>query len=252
MKNTHLVLAALIILIMTAIPVYSQEVDHLSYKAYLTTSINLWEKTVKSKEEKLSRDPENKDALYQLALAQYGLLSATIATKDENSFDKYIEGTKVNLEKLIEENDQWAEPKAILSSVYGLQMGFSPWKGMFLGSKSTKLIEKALRLEDRSPLVSKLYAGSKLFTPEMFGGDIKEAIRYYTKSIELYEANPALIKSNWLYLDALAFLGLAYEKNDQNEEALIVYTKALQHEAEFTWVKSVLLPNVQNKLEQQL
>lgn len=117
-------------------------------------------------------------------------------------------------------------------------------QGMFLGSKSSGLADKAIDLSPASPFVWKVYANSKFFTPEMFGGDLKEAIESYEKSVALYEASPTKLKSNWYYLDALAFLGQAYAKNGENGKAIATYEKAISVEPEFGWVKYRLLPIV--------
>lgn len=227
---------------------YAQNLNDLTYQAYLTGSLELWQKAIDQVQGQLKHDPENKMLLFDLAMIQYGLLNSTMATKDEPTFDQYVDETKELLERLIEADKKWAEPRAILSSVYGLQMGYSPWKGMFLGSKSSSLMDKAMKLNDQSPLVVKLYAGSKLFTPEMFGGDIQDAANSYENCIKLYEKQPDGTKLNWLYLDALAFLGQSYSKLEKHKMAISAYEKALEHEPEFNWVKYGLLPGAQSKI----
>ena len=83
----------------------------------------------------------------------------------------------------------------------------------------------------------------------MWGGDIKEAIESYEKCVQLYEANPAALTSNWMYLDALAFQGQAYLKNGDTGKAIATFEKALQAEPEFGWVKFTLLPKAKTKSE---
>ena len=166
----------------------------------------------------------------------------TMRDQDEELFDAYADQTEQNLEFILSENKNWAEPRALLSAVYGLRMGYSPWQGMFLGPKSQSLMDKAMKDGPESPLVWKLYANSRYFTPEMWGGDLKEAIKAYEKSIQLYERDPAKTKFNWYYLDTLAFLGQAYSKNGESSKAVTQYEKALQVEPEFYWIKNALLP----------
>ncbi|MDN5205403.1 tetratricopeptide repeat protein [Fulvivirgaceae bacterium BMA10] len=240
---------ALIIGISIATLAQGQElkVNEMLYRAYLTNSKTMWEKGVGLKQEAYNKDETNTDLLLDLALAQYGLLGSTMANQDKETFKKYLDDTKENLEKVIKHDEKSAEPKAILSSVYGLEMAYSPWKGMYLGSRSGSLMEKAVKLNDRSALVLKLHAGSKLFTPKMFGGNINMAIESFKKAIDLFESEPEKLKNNWLYLDALSFLGQAYEKAGKKEEAIATYKKALEFEPEFGWVKYSLLPNVQRQ-----
>lgn len=226
--------------------IIAQDVNALMYKAYLINSMSLWERAVSITQKACDAEPENMQRKFELALAQYGLLSATMADKNEEQFNKYLDATKENLESLIESDDKWAEPKAILASVYGLQMGYSPWKGMFLGGKSSGLMEEALEADSKSPVVHKLYAGSKLFTPEMFGGSVTDAVNHYQKAIEFYESDSTNTVNSWLYLDAMAFLGIAHKKAKKIDDAIKVYKRALEKEPEFGWVENVLLPSAEN------
>jgi tetratricopeptide (TPR) repeat protein len=220
------------------------ECNESSYRAYLASDIkmmkSLWKEVVNSQQQTYAADKTDENAL-RLAVAQFGLLSATMRDKDEDLFDEYVDATEEHLEKLLKKNKKWSEASAILSGVYGLKMGYSPMKGMFLGSKSSSMIAKAKEQSPESALVWKVYANSKLFTPESFGGDIKEAIRAYEKSINLYETSGST-RFNWLYLDALAFLGQAYLKDGQSAKAIATYEKALVAEPDFHWIKNNLLP----------
>jgi tetratricopeptide (TPR) repeat protein len=230
----------------------SEEVKELTYKAYLESkdikeSKALWKKAVVLAEQNLKKNEEDKNLQYDYALTRFGLLSSTMRDKDENLFDEYVEDTETQLDKLIKKNSSWGEPKALLSALYGLMMGYSPWKGMFLGPKSANMIEKALKQSAASPLVWRCYANSKFFTPESFGGDLTTAISAYEKTLQLYESDTVSIKKNWFYLDTMAFLGQAYVKKGDTSRAIAIYEKALKMEPDFGWIKYSLLPAARNK-----
>ena len=123
-----------------------------------------------------------------------------------------------------------------------IQMGFSPMKGMTLGSQSGIHIGKAISLDSLNAAAWKQHASSKYFTPKMFGGDIQEAIKSYEFTISLFEKSNQT--KDWMYLDALAWLGVAYEKTGQKEKAKTIYEKALEIEPGFTWIKNRLLPTL--------
>ncbi len=223
---------------------FSQDlsVKETAYHAYLSNSKTLWEKAVSLQQSIYNETSEDKDQLYELVLAQYGLLNSTMASKDEATFDEHVDKTVENVESLMDNHKGWSEPKAILSAIYGLKMAYSPWKGMFLGSKSSNLVDKAVKQDKNSALSWKIYGNSKLFTPEMWGGDSKEAVKALEKSIALFESDKAGLKSNWLYLDTMSFLGQAYVKTKQPHKAIQIYEKALSIEPDFNWVKFSLLP----------
>jgi tetratricopeptide (TPR) repeat protein len=218
--------------------------DERMYRAYLSPekATDSWKQAVAERQAALQADPQNNQAAYSLALAHFGLLSGTMRFRDEDLFDEYYDATVDNLKSLISTNKSWGEPHALLSAVYGLKMGYSPMQGMFLGSKSNTLTEKARKFSPQSPLVWKVYANAKFFTPEMWGGDLAEAIEGYEKCIQLYESNPQQLQFNWIYLDALAFQGQAYLKNGDTGKAIETYEKALKAEPSFGYVRDVLLP----------
>ncbi len=217
--------------------------DQMAYQAYISNNKSLWKQLVKLKQENYIKDNTNEN-LFDLLLAQHGLLNATMADQDEDLFDEHYGSAKKNVEKLIKANFQVGNVKAILNAIWGWEMGYSSYKGMFLGGKSSTNIEEAIKIAPNEPLVWQVYGSSKFFTPTMFGGDTKAAQKAYEKSIELYESN-ALTTSNWRYLDALAWMGKVYEKNGEKDLALQTYKKALQIEPNFGWVKYSLLPAIE-------
>lgn len=238
-----------VILLFLAFNLHAQDATTKAmYQAYLANDANSfqeWKKAVQQRQQELRKNTTDPTLNYALLLAQFGLLNATMKTKDEDLFDDYYDASLETVETITDADKKRAEPYAIQSAIYGLKMAYSPLQGMILGSKSSSLIEKAKKLNSSSPLVWKIYANSKFFTPEMWGGDIKEAIQAYEKSIALYEAKPDELRLNWHYLDALAFQGQAYLKDGQRAKAISTYEKALMVEPEFAWVKNVLLPKAQ-------
>jgi len=237
----------LLICLACAATVNAQSIQEIQYKAYLSgqEALTLWKQAVTACETVLSKKPNNDTLQFNLLLAQYGAMNATMRTKDEDTFDKYYDKAVKSTDELASRNKKWGDPMALQSAMYGLKMGYSPMQGMVLGSKSSGLVEKATRINPLSPFVWKVYATSKFFTPEMFGGDIDEAIDAYKKSIQLYETQE-LTKTNWLYIDALAFLGQAYMKKGNKADAIAVLEKALKAEPNFDWVKNALLPKAKS------
>ncbi|WP_420317690.1 tetratricopeptide repeat protein [Ekhidna sp.] len=221
-----------ILMVVLAISTYAQTSKQTQYAAYLKASKTMWERSIEQAKKESGNDS------FMVAMAMYGLLNNTMATQDEETFDDYKDATIELLETLIEENPDWGEPRAVLSSTYGLVMAYSPMKGMFLGMKSSSLMDEAMRLQPESPLVQKLYGGSKLYTPEMFGGDPKIAIKAFTKSLEIFETIDTA--ENWLYLDTMMGLAMAYRKTDQNEAAKETLKHAVSIEPQYHWAKSVL------------
>jgi tetratricopeptide (TPR) repeat protein len=233
-------------------PAAGQATDPQSYTAYVGTADvaqtnALWDKVVADKQAAFDKSPKDLTLRWNLALSQYGLLSGTMRTRDEDRFDQYYEITEEHLEVLSKNDKMKGEAKALLSGLYGLKIAYSSMMGMVLGPKSGSLVEDAVKASPESALVWKLQANSKMFTPSMFGGDMNEAIKAYEKSIALYERQPETLKNNWLYVDTLVFLGQAYSSESQWAKAIAAYEKALKAEPNLGWVKLELLPKAKQK-----
>jgi tetratricopeptide (TPR) repeat protein len=233
-------------------PAFAQATDPLSYTAYIgnadvAQTNALWDKAVADKQTAFDKNPKDATLRWNLALSQYGLMSGTMRSRDEDRFDKYYKVTEEHLEALSKDDKTKAEAKALLSALYGLKMAYSSMMGMVLGPKSGSLIEEAMKAAPESAFVWKIQANSKMFTPAMFGGDVAEGIKAYEKAIALFEKQPENLKNNWLYIDTLVFLGQAYSSESQWSNAIAIYEKALKVEPNLAWVKQQLLPKAKQK-----
>ncbi|MCX8490559.1 MAG: hypothetical protein ORN54_05780 [Cyclobacteriaceae bacterium] len=216
----------------------SQSVNNLMYQAYITQKKELWKKSVDLATVESKQKSADAHAHLSLGIAHYGVLLSTMSTKDEDLFDDYVSATKDRLQEIIDRPATAGEGKGLLSAVLGLQMAYSPMKGMLLGGKSGNLAAHAKELAPNSPLAWRFYGINKFYTPSSFGGDIKEAVLALEKSIALFESTA--ISKDWLYLDTLALLGQAYAKAGEKAKAIATFEKAIAAEADFTYAKSLL------------
>ena len=238
--------------IMGTIPAYGKpgkaDIQKQVYQAYLLNSIATWEHVVQTLNNKKEQNPGDTELLYQLTSAQYGLLTAALVNQDKEVYKKYHDQAHDHTDKLIKETEM-AKAHALKAGLYSIDMGFHPMKGMFLGPKNSGQIQQAIRINKNEPTAWLQKASSRLHTPEQYGGSLKEAIKYYKKAISLFEKDTANLQYNCQYLNCLAWLGQAYNKNQQPEKALEIFNKALKAEANFGWVKYHLLPNTQKKIK---
>lgn len=219
--------------LMAGVPAWQK----LQYEAYLTRDLGKWHQSFELAQQ------QNDDLI--TGLAGYGILNGSLASQNEDLFNAYLDDTSEALEKAIDaEGERQHEAMAILSAVLGMRMAYAPWKGMFLGPKSSKYIEVAVREEPNNAIVLKLLANYKYYTPAAFGGDLEEAREAFEKSIAIMEKNGD-DKTNWMYLNALAHLGQCYAALGKKDLAKATYEKALQVEPAFAWVEKVLLPDLE-------
>ncbi len=238
MKKLIVSISLFIISTLISATTMSQPVNDLMYQAYITQKKELWKKSVELATVEFKLKPTDAHAHLSLGVAHYGLLLSTMSTEDKDLFDEYVSATKDRLKEIIELPSTAAEGKGLLSAVLGLQMAYSPMKGMLLGGKSSNLAADAKEIAPTSPLAWRFYGINKFYTPSSFGGDIKEAIVALEKSIALFESTS--ISKNWLYLDTLALLGQAYTKAGEKAKAIATFEKAIAAEAGFTYAKSLL------------
>ncbi|MGB3851929.1 MAG: tetratricopeptide repeat protein [Tunicatimonas sp.] len=228
-----------------ALPTFAQvsaDVQQLFYRGYLTVSKAPWEQAIQKIEQDASLDETQK--LTAITEAQTGLLVYALANQDEATYNAVADDLEDNLETLLEQDKTDARSLAKMARLNGATMAFNSWKATYLGPKNEKLVDRALKADPESPEAWMQRGGSLLFTPAMFGGDVDESVTAFEKAVRYYEAQPDHTR-NWQYLDALAWLGQAYQKAERPAEAAETFTKALEVEPDFGWVKYKLLPTAQ-------
>ncbi|MCS5490861.1 hypothetical protein [Algoriphagus limi] len=240
MKKNSKIFATVLMVVLMAMR-YPQELRKMNYQAYLETNKALWKQNVGMAYQAFQQSPTPENEL-ELALTEFGLLNATMADEDEALFEAYVDGLEERLEGMKKSGKNQAEAKALLSGLYGYKIAFSPFKGMLLGGKSSKLIAEAMEEAPENPIVLKLYASNKYFTPSMWGGDVEIAQEAFEKSNALFEKQG--VQDNWMYLDNLAWLGMIYRENGLQDEARQVWEKAVEIEPDFHWVAQGLLPSL--------
>jgi len=239
-KYFILTLCLIISLISFAQNSSSEEIQQIFYKAYYSNNIQLWEMGIQKLQSTYNAS-KDRAVLEEIALAKFGLINACMGNKEKEKAEKVTDDLQSTLEKLLKENGESPSINALYGGVLGLQIGFSPMKGMWLGSKSSKHIEKALKLKNNHPDALYHKGSSYYHTPSMFGGDLEKAVESYSKAISNYEQGEESLVHNWQYLNTLAWLGNAYMKTNQKEKAISTYKKCIEQAPEFGWVKYQLV-----------
>ena len=183
---------------------------------------------------------------YYIALADYriaGLLEGE--SKDQAS--EHLKVAAEHLKKATEIDPQSAEAYALLSSVYGWQIGLSPMKTMLLGPRVGQASRKAQQLAPDNPRVVLSAAISDFNTPEMFGGSKEKGLQGFQRAAELFaqEEPTDPVQPVWGHREAYAWLGIAYQDQGELESARAAFEKALEVDPDFGWVKYGLLPELE-------
>lgn len=252
-----IVVFALTIVLSIAVRGQSSSVNEITieakkslYQAYAFNDKQQAQNAYGMLERALSVEPANRLVVYHLAYAEYLLARNAYATKDEKTFDQYIDKAEERAEKLVQQEKGWSEASALLGTIYGIKISQSPMKGITLGPKTTSMMKEASVADSTNPRVWIVYGSMKLNTPSFFGGSVEDAQKFFTRAVAIFESTkPAdQLQPDWGYLDALVWQAKSYEKMEQLQEARAIFNKALNIEPNFGWVKHVLLPALEKKL----
>ena len=182
---------------------------------------------------------------YYIALTDYRI--AGLLEGESKDPSEHLNAAVEHLEKATEIDPQAAEAYALLSSVYGWQIGLSPMKTMLLGPRVGKAAQKAKQLAPDNPRVVLSAAISDFNTPEMFGGSKEKSLQGLQRAAELFaqEEPTDPIQPIWGHREAYAWLGIAYQNRGELESARAAFEKALEIDPDFGWVKYWLLPELE-------
>lgn len=218
------------------------KIEKQFYTAYITNSIPAWKISLNQ----LSGITTESDLLLQ-AKGHYAAASTGMGNQDEDFAEEMLDKAEIATKALLKINQKSPEGNALLSSIYGLKIGLSPIKGMYLGGKSSSAAEKGVTLAPDNGFTNFVKGNYLFYTPSMFGGDVKESIDFLAKAKGIYEqANQT---KTWEYMTVLALLGQAYHSEKQFNKAKEVYETALKTAPNFGYVKMYLLPRTEKALK---
>ena len=221
--------------------------DSLLYQSYKDGDMEVWVNVMKLLENEYESNPQN-PITYDLLKVQYGYIGYLIGINDTKSARKYLAKAESNTEKLLKAQSDNADVIAIKAALVAYNIGLSPYKAPFLGPRSMSLIDEALAINPNSiqALIEK--ANATHYAPSMFGGNPEEAVKYYSKALQLMELNYTGKKPiSWIYLNIYVQLALAQEKAGQIANAQRTYARIISMAPDFKWVVNDLYPKFSKK-----
>jgi tetratricopeptide (TPR) repeat protein len=190
---------------------------------------------------------------YYLGFADLKIFHYYFFREEKEMAKKYIEDGVAHLEKTIGQKEDFAEGYALLSSLLGNKISLNPMLGMSLGMRSGTLIGQAFSLEPENPRISLIAGQSAYYTPEMFGGGKDKAKQHLLKAIEYFQTfrpeNPTY--PSWGYDEAYTFLGMVQMDQDELDEAMSSFQKALEINPQNGQIQFQLLPQLEEKMQKE-
>ncbi|MCK4577484.1 MAG: hypothetical protein KAU50_01760 [Candidatus Marinimicrobia bacterium] len=182
---------------------------------------------------------------YYIAYCDYRLATYALSEEDKKSTMGFINDGLARLKRSIQQNSEFAESYALMSSLYGLKINLRPWAGFLYGPRSGRYLATALALGPSNPRVHYIQGMSSFHTPERFGGGKKKAKSVLEEAIMLFSSEDVSpLMPDWGYSEAYGWLGLCELDLGDTTSAKLHFDKALDIDPENNWVKYRLLPGL--------
>lgn len=233
-------------LLLSFLAVNAQEYKSEFYQAYMLEKMDHW-KVLLEQMEQGYQETSDPDLLYELLEAEYGYAGWLVSVKRKDEAEQVVNSAKTHVDQLTGLGLDNARVYSLLGAFYGFQIMLEPARAPKLGRLSMEANEKAFELDPEEPQAWLEKANMDYYRPKVFGGSKKKALPSYERAVELFESTPGRSRGSWVYMNSLAALGVAYEKNKKYPEAGRIYRKILEIEPSFKWVKEDLYPRFQEK-----
>lgn len=219
------------------------QIDHTNrlYEAYARGKMDVWIEVLQEFEANNSLST-NEDKL-ELINLYYGYAAWLISLDRTEEAEKYIDKPEDLLDEILDEEPEHATAMAYKGAFIAFEIAVSNLKAIYLGRTSMGYIEDALEADPTNIQANIEMANSRFYMPDMFGGDKLESIKYYKEAAKQMEANN-MVENNWLYLNVMTALGMAYEATEQIMHAKLCYEKILVVKPNFMWVGEELYPDM--------
>lgn len=184
--------------------------------------------------------------LYFIAQAEYELVRLGVSDK---SNAQYLDQAMSRVEQLLQQKPTWSEVYALKSMLQGLRIIYNPISAVTAGPKSYYAAEEAVKLDSTNPRAWMARGIVRYHMPTVFGGSVRTAIECFKKSIALFEGSNSQqpLEPSWGYLDALLWLGWAYQQQNEFDKAADLYRKALTREPRAVFIKNYFLLSLEKK-----
>lgn len=222
-----------------------QSLETLKYQGYLLRDYTKYQKAIKIIES--SSNLSKTESTEELIHFYYLLTSELIAKKKVNDAEINIEKAEDIINALLKK-----EPNNALALNYkgvfiGYEIALNKSVAIIKGKSCTNYLEKAYQLEPNNPQILFDKGNSLYYSPKLFGGNKKEALKYFQKAISLLEKQNKY-HQNWIYLQLLVLEAHSYELLNNDAQAEKIYLKALKTEPNFPLVKNDLYPKLKARM----
>jgi len=211
------------------------------YEAYARGKMDVWLEEMQMFE--TNNTFSNTEDKLELISLYYGYTAWLISVDKDELAEKYIEKCEPILNQILDKEPKNATVMAYKGAFIAFEIAISNLKAIYLGRTSMGYINDALEIDPNNVQANIEMANSFFYSPTAFGGDKMESITYYKLASKHMELDN-LVEKNWMYLNVMTALGMAYEATDQIQNAKLCYEKILVVKPNFMWVGEELYPDM--------
>ena len=211
------------------------------YEAYARGKMDKWHEVMLDFEATISFD--SIDEKLELINLYYGYAGWLVSVDKYDLAEEYIEKSEQILDEISIKEPSNATVMAYKGAFIAYEIGISNLKAIYLGRTSMRYIEQALEIEPNNVQANIEMGNAMFYCPPAFGGDKELAITHYKNAAKQMEQKQ-MVKNNWMYLNVMTALGMAYEATDQIQNAKLCYEKILVVKPNFMWVGEELYPDM--------
>ncbi len=169
----------------------------------------------------IEKNPENYLCYYYLGRIKSSLMNLYDSAKDKQKIKECINKAEEMFKKSVSLKDNFAESHSYLGFIYGRKIAVEgPLTGILLGKKTIKEHQRALEIDKENPIVLVNLGIYYVYTPDKWGGDKKKAEECFKKAQKISSR----------FVDGYVWLGILYEGQGKEKEAIKLYQKALEIE----------------------
>lgn len=224
--------------------VYAETNKQLMIQTYLSGDMGYWKSQIDimRKMDKLTREEERLLILYE-----YEYIGYLLGQKRNSEAAIYFPDAQKRIKSLLQQGSD-AQLEALMAAFTGYEIGLSPYKAPFIGSKCFDYAQKAMQMAPDEPWGFLQLANVKYYAPPVFGGSKSASLELFfeaKKRFQTYES----YQNTWQYPSLLRAIAQNYEALGDFNTALQWYNLILKQYPGYKWVSDVLKPNLLKKMK---
>lgn len=217
------------------------------YNSFINNNMSAWKGIIDKMDKKQAKSDKY---LLELLNYQYGYIAYALGNNNTEEAIKYIDIFEKNIQYLLNKKYSLSMMYAYSAALYGYKIDMNKVNAPVLGPKSKQLADEARKHTPSNWFAYLQLANIENYTPKILGGSKVDALKYYLIALKLLETNPKECQYNWNYLNLYVTIAQVYLDMNNLKKAEKYYTKVLEIEPNFKWVKYNLYPKLKQLLEE--